>query len=305
MKATRMFQAYNDFRSSSEKEIEGQKYILIADENPLEIKMISGYLETLGYRVKSAPNGTDALNMIKRAHPLMVISSIEMEGIKGYELCQILKRDSETSLIPFMFISASDSTPDRALGFQQGCDDYIMKPLDPNVLKSRVEALLRRSQKDEWSLPQIVTETPAEMPQVESKPIIQAPPAIDDFSPEKTAAEAFRAELEKKLKAAAQYPEPQTQIPTAIEETAPVPITEIKPEPLPELQAEVEPEVESIALPRLEPQLEPESTIEAVESALSYKKIAPEAKLRAEAASKLNLPSRKKIAKPTRTSYMN
>jgi CheY-like chemotaxis protein len=82
--------------------------------------MICGYLETLGYKVKSAQNGNDALNLIKKAHPLMVISSLEMEGIKGYELCQILKRNSETSLIPFMFISATDSTPDRALGFQQG-----------------------------------------------------------------------------------------------------------------------------------------------------------------------------------------
>ena len=148
MRTVKMFRTYNQLQEAAESlKSERQQYILIADENPAESELIASYLKSMGHNVKQVKDGVQALHEIKNDKPLLVISSINIEGIKGYQLCHILKGDSETSAIPFMFVSASDSTPDKTLGFQQGCDDYITVPLDSGVLKHRVDSLLRRSVK--------------------------------------------------------------------------------------------------------------------------------------------------------------
>ena len=146
MRSTNMFRTFKEVRRNvRDGSVNEEKYILIADENPLEARVLAGYLENLGYTVKDVYNGNDALKYIRSSRPMLVISSLEIPGMKGYQLCQTLKGNPETSTIPFMMISTKDVPPDKALGFQQGCDDYITKPLDPSTLKSRVESLLRRS----------------------------------------------------------------------------------------------------------------------------------------------------------------
>lgn len=157
MRATRMLGTYKQLQQAAValKE-EQQEYILIADDNPLEAELLRGYLANMDYNVRNVQSGAAALNEVKKNPPLMVISSINLEGVQGYELCHVLKSSSDTSSIPFMFVSASDSTPNKTLGFQQGCDDYITIPLDPGVLKNRVKSLLRWSSKlkhDERELP--------------------------------------------------------------------------------------------------------------------------------------------------------
>lgn len=146
MRSTNMFRKFSDVRNTTQKtQQRDSKYILVADENSLEGKVLSGYLENLGYSVRNVGTGTDALKIIKAAPPMLVVASLNMPEVHGYQLLQILKGDPSTSSIPFLMISTGDITPDKVMGYQQGCDDYITKPLDPTELKSRVEALLRRS----------------------------------------------------------------------------------------------------------------------------------------------------------------
>ena len=146
MRSTNMFRRFNDIRKTTHAaQQEDTKYILVADENSLEGKVLGEYLENLGYSVKNVVTGTEALKLIQSSSPMLVISSLNMPEVHGYQLCQILKGDPKTVSIPFMMISSGDEPPDKAMGYQQGCDDYITTPLDPSELKSRVEALLRRS----------------------------------------------------------------------------------------------------------------------------------------------------------------
>jgi len=146
MRATNMFRNFKEVRKTQTGAYSlDEKYILVANENPLEAKVLSGYLENLGYTVKDVYSGNDAWKCIQTAAPILIISSINIPGLKCHQLCQMLKNNPSTASIPFIMMSSSDAHPDKALGFQQGCDDYITKPLDPGVLKSRVESLLRRS----------------------------------------------------------------------------------------------------------------------------------------------------------------
>jgi DNA-binding response OmpR family regulator len=124
---------------------EEQDYVMIVKEDPEESAQLKSSLERLGYKVKDVNNCSEALKAIKIKHPLLVISDIMLKGMKGHELCRAIKSEKETSSIPFMFISSSESTPDKTLGFQSYGDDYITTPFDLNVLKARVESLLQRT----------------------------------------------------------------------------------------------------------------------------------------------------------------
>lgn len=150
MKATTMFKRFDDVRKAAiPREQEIEKYILVASDNPIEARVVCGYLENFGYKYKEASTGQEAIKTIQNTVPMLVISSLAIPGIKGYQLCQMLKGNPATSSVPVILISDSDTTPDRVEGFQLGCDDYITKPLDPGILKVRVEALLRRSKQFE------------------------------------------------------------------------------------------------------------------------------------------------------------
>jgi HD-GYP domain-containing protein (c-di-GMP phosphodiesterase class II) len=180
-----------------------------------------------------------------------------------------------------------------------------MKPLDPNVLKTRVEALLRRSSKEDLSIAEIVVPVLEKM-EVPPEPKKEIPPLVTDFSQEKVAAEAFRAELEKRLSKA--QPEFKAQAePTLQPEVlvGPAPQPEVKIEPptqseppiasAPLLETHIEPPPLSEPAPKPEPKVE-ETIVPTEESVLTfYKKIETEDILKAEASAKLNLPNRKKI----------
>lgn len=145
MRSTQMFKSMKELQEITETPSSSRSdYILIIQQDPLESKQIRRYLENLGYSVKDVVNGIEALNTIKKTPPALIISDISIQGMKGYELCQILKNEPSTSSIPFMFITSSVSTPDKIIGFQQGGDDYITKPFEPGEIKVRVESLLKR-----------------------------------------------------------------------------------------------------------------------------------------------------------------
>ena len=153
MKFSRMLKSYEEVKSDKATGA-ARDYILIVRRDPVESALFKRNLENLGHRVKDVENGLEALRIIEKNPPALIISDIMLEGMKGHELCRTIKNNPETSNIPFMFISAPESTPDKLLGFQGYGDDYITTPFDLSVLKNRVESLIRRSRK------QAVVESP-------------------------------------------------------------------------------------------------------------------------------------------------
>ena len=119
--------------------------ILIADDEPNQLELMSFNLENSGFSTIKARNGKDALQLIEDHSPDLVILDWMMPYISGIDLCRTLRSRSETKLLPIIILSARSEDSDKSLGLDTGADDYISKPFSPKELISRVNALLRRS----------------------------------------------------------------------------------------------------------------------------------------------------------------
>jgi len=117
--------------------------ILVVDDDPPSVKMTAFLLREEGYEVLAASNGRDALLLLEREKPDLVLLDVMMPGLDGFEtLRQIRARDP----IPVIFLSAKGETADRVAGLEIGADDYLAKPFEPSELLARVKAVLRRTE---------------------------------------------------------------------------------------------------------------------------------------------------------------
>jgi phosphoserine phosphatase RsbU/P len=124
-----------------------QKLILIVDDTPLNIGVISGALKD-SYKTKVATNGEKALALASAEEkPDLILLDIMMPGMDGYEVCSRLKADPTTSEIPVIFLTGQTSAEDETRGFEVGAVDYVHKPFSPAVVKARVRShiLLREA----------------------------------------------------------------------------------------------------------------------------------------------------------------
>ena len=119
-----------------------QNCILVVDDNP----EVLAYLEMTfkeGYQVAKAQNGVEALRYTMDHLPDLIISDVMMPEMDGVELCRAVKTDINICHIPFILLTAKSAIEDRIEGLQVGADDYIPKPFHPNVLKAKVENLIK------------------------------------------------------------------------------------------------------------------------------------------------------------------
>ena len=116
--------------------------ILIVDDDPKIRRLIRLELRASDYDVSEAGDGQEALDLIARDEPTMVLLDLMMPGIDGLE---VLRRLRESSSVPVIIISARNQDQDRIDGFKLGADDYITKPFNTEELIERVRAVLRRS----------------------------------------------------------------------------------------------------------------------------------------------------------------
>jgi two-component system sensor histidine kinase/response regulator len=102
--------------------------ILIVDDTPDNLRLLSAVLKAENYSVRKATNGEMALRAIDFASPDLILLDVQMPGMNGYELCSQLKKNVETKNIPIIFISAKDDIFDKGTAFDVGGVDYIVKP---------------------------------------------------------------------------------------------------------------------------------------------------------------------------------
>jgi sigma-B regulation protein RsbU (phosphoserine phosphatase) len=112
--------------------------ILLVDDNPTNLQVLFKTLEGRGYNLLIAKNGETALAVAKKALPELILLDIMMPDVDGYEVCRRLKKDSTTSEIPVIFLSALDDTKDKVKGFHLGAVDYISKPFQADEVIARV-----------------------------------------------------------------------------------------------------------------------------------------------------------------------
>lgn len=113
--------------------------ILIVDDKLENIRFLSDFLSAQRYQVRKAINGQSALRAARSLSPDLILLDINMPGMGGYEVCQELKKDPQTSAIPIVFLSAGNEVSDKVQAFQVGGVDYITKPFQLEEVLARVQ----------------------------------------------------------------------------------------------------------------------------------------------------------------------
>ena len=129
-------------------------YFLLQLQDILEI--IRFNLEKVGYQIKTAPNGLDAIKVSKKFLPHLIILDVMMPDLDGIETCERLRPDERFQETIIMFVTARGEDYSYVAAFDAGADDYVTKPVKPKVLVSKVKGLLRRLKKREATSSQLV-----------------------------------------------------------------------------------------------------------------------------------------------------
>ena len=123
--------------------------ILLVDDEPDIIEILTYNLNKEGYQVFSASNGKEALVQAGKIIPHLIILDVMMPVMDGIEACENLRKDNRFEDTIIMFLSARSEDYSHVAAFDVGADDYVNKPIKPKVLNSKVSALLRRFTKNE------------------------------------------------------------------------------------------------------------------------------------------------------------
>ena len=123
----------------------GNLKILVVDDEPDIVELVMYNLRKEGFDVSSAFDGEDALAKIRKEKFDFIILDLMLPGIKGMEICRIMRSDPRTKNIPIIMLTAKGEEIDRILGLEMGADDYMTKPFSPRELLARVKTVMRRT----------------------------------------------------------------------------------------------------------------------------------------------------------------
>ena len=116
--------------------------VLVADDDPNIVRLLSLYLAKAGFRVAQAADGEETLRKVRDLQPDLLVLDVMMPGPDGLEVCRSVRRSSE---LPIIMLSARSGDVDKIAGLQFGADDYVTKPFNPVELVARVQSVLRRA----------------------------------------------------------------------------------------------------------------------------------------------------------------
>jgi twitching motility two-component system response regulator PilH len=117
-------------------------HILIVDDSPTDVKVLSGMLERAGHRVTSAASAETGIDLAKAARPDLILMDVIMPGMNGFQATRSLSRDPDTSEIPVIIVTTKGMETDRVWGLRQGAKDFIVKPVNEKDLLARIQTLL-------------------------------------------------------------------------------------------------------------------------------------------------------------------
>jgi len=140
--------------------------VLVVDDEPTILDVVSRYLERAGYQARVAGDGREALRLAGEERPDLVVLDLMLPGMGGLEVMRLLReRSSDRGRVSVILLTAKGEQTDRIVGLRLGADDYVVKPFSPAELVARVGAVLRRVD----SSPQ--REEPLVLPGLEIDPV--------------------------------------------------------------------------------------------------------------------------------------
>lgn len=123
--------------------VKNARVLLVEDHRPLA-ETVLDFLQTVGFETDYAADGLSGLHLASRERYDAIVLDVMLPGLNGFELCSRLRREKAIT-VPILMLTARDQLQDKLEGFQQGADDYLVKPFDLPELVARLVALLRRS----------------------------------------------------------------------------------------------------------------------------------------------------------------
>jgi PleD family two-component response regulator len=127
--------------------------ILIADDEPTIVQVISRFLGREGFSVDIAVNGQEALEKIYKKSPDVLLLDVKMPVLDGLSVCEKLRSDFRTRGLPIILLTGNGTHADRLVGYKTGADDYLTKPFYLDELKLRIECALQRRRWDQGTHP--------------------------------------------------------------------------------------------------------------------------------------------------------
>lgn len=117
------------------------KKILVVDDEPRIVRVLKGYLESAGFQVIAAYDGTEALAAFRHEAPDLIVLDLMLPEVDGLDVARAIRRESD---VPLIMLTARVDETDRLIGLELGADDYVTKPFSPREVVARVRAVLRR-----------------------------------------------------------------------------------------------------------------------------------------------------------------
>ncbi len=121
--------------------------ILIVDDNPTNLKLVSFVVKAHGYEVSTATDAAAAVQSIQSARPAVILMDLQLPGIDGLELTRRLKADPSTRQIPVIAVTAYAMKGDHEKALAAGCDDYVTKPIDTRTLPDVIARHVARAER--------------------------------------------------------------------------------------------------------------------------------------------------------------
>jgi two-component system sensor histidine kinase ChiS len=119
--------------------------VIVVDDDPATLRIIEMLLDRNGYNVTTAPNGENALALLREKIPAAMILDVNMPGMSGFDVCQIIKRDQRFDKIPVIFLTAQNTPQDFKTGHDAGAVIYMVKPFSPERLLKAIRLLIAPS----------------------------------------------------------------------------------------------------------------------------------------------------------------
>ena len=116
--------------------------ILIVDDDEKIVDLVQTYLKKDDYRVLTAYNGLQALELARQKRPDLIVLDLMLPGMDGLDVCRVLR--AEGNMVPIIMLTARTTEEDKLVGLDLGADDYVTKPFSPRELLARIRAALRR-----------------------------------------------------------------------------------------------------------------------------------------------------------------
>lgn len=120
------------------------KRILVIEDNPFNLELMTDLLEAFGFTVLSARDGAQGIDLVRQEKLDLIICDVQMPGMDGYEVANYLKRDPMLRRIPLVAVTALAMVGDREKVISAGFDGYIDKPIAPETFKKQVEAFMEK-----------------------------------------------------------------------------------------------------------------------------------------------------------------